>query len=175
MATIRVLASRAATGIAPWSARLRPVGGRPLRRQVLTFGAIGIVSTTAYSLLYLALRLALPPIPANATALLITAVGNTAANRRLTFGVRTRDAMLRHQLGGLLALAIALAITTSSIGLLDLLAPRHPRLLELAVLIAANLTATIVRFVVLRAVIAGRPRPAVRPVSALPTLPWSPS
>src|SRR6266699_2660590 len=59
--------------------------------RVLRFVAIGIVSTLAYALLYLVLRDWLASGAANALALATTAVGNTAANRRLTFGVRGRD------------------------------------------------------------------------------------
>ncbi|WP_154402593.1 hypothetical protein [Nocardioides speluncae] len=36
-------------------------------------------------------------------ALLITAVGNLAANRRLIFGVRGRADLVRHQAGGCLS------------------------------------------------------------------------
>ena len=46
-----------------------------------------MASTLAYLLLYLLLRTGLGAQPANLLALLLTAVGNTAANRRLTFGV----------------------------------------------------------------------------------------
>jgi putative flippase GtrA len=129
-------------------------------REMLAFAAIGVVSTAAYGALYLLLRTALEPTGANALALLVTAIGNTAANRRLTFRVRSRRSMLRDQLGGLLALAIALAITTASIAMLDTTAPHAPRLVELAILVAANAAATIVRFLVLRTVIAGHPIPA---------------
>src|SRR5205085_470678 len=80
----------------------------------------------------------------------ITAVANTAANRRLTFEVRGRKGLPRHHLAGLLAFAIALAITSASIGLLQALVPHPGRVLELAVLVGANVAATLVRFVILR-------------------------
>ena len=44
---------------------------------------------------------------ANVVALLVTAVANTAANRRLTFGVRGRDGAARHQVQGLSSSASA--------------------------------------------------------------------
>jgi putative flippase GtrA len=134
-----------------------------LGREVATFAVIGIVSTAAYAVLYLALRSVLGATAANAAALVITAIGNTGANRRLTFGVRGGSSMLRDQLGGLAALAVALAITTASVGLLGAVAPAAGRLVELSVLVAANVLATVVRFVLLRAVIGGRhqrPQPA---------------
>jgi putative flippase GtrA len=87
---------------------------------------------------------------ANAAALLATAVGNTAANRRLTFGVRGRDGLGRHHVGGLVAFIVALAITSAAIGALQLLVPRPGRLLEVTVLVAANVLATVIRFLLLR-------------------------
>ena len=80
--------SSAGAGVGP-TPRLRPSGRirRPLR-EALTFCAIGVVSTLAYAVLYALLRGAVAAPAANAIALVVTAVGNTAANRRLTFGVR---------------------------------------------------------------------------------------
>ena len=121
-----------------------------LGRQLLAFGAIGVASTAAYAVLYLLLRSIADPTAANALALLATAVGNTAANRRLTFGVRGRRSMVRDQVGGLAALGIALAITTVSVSLLDTLAPGAGRAAELTVLVIANVLATLARFVLLR-------------------------
>jgi putative flippase GtrA len=144
-----------------------------LAREVVAFGAIGIVSTAAYAVLYLVLRTLLGPTAANATALILTAVGNTTANRRLTFRVRSRGSMLRDQLAGFVALGIALAITTLAITGLGALVPHAARLLELAVLVVANAAATLVRFLVLRAVIAGRPLPGARPAPAVPNQHWS--
>jgi putative flippase GtrA len=159
---------RGTAGHAPAPARHRPAAGarqtRPdgrtatLRRivasrqgrELVTFGVIGLVSTGAYAVLYLLLRTATGPTAANALALVVTAIGNTAANRRLTFGVRDDRSMVRDQIGGLVALAIALAITTSSVSLLGALAPRAGRMVELAVLVVANALATVARFVLLR-------------------------
>lgn len=143
---------------------------RGIGREVLTFGAIGLVSTAAYAGLYLLLRAFTGPGAANALALVITAVGNTAANRRLTFGVRDGGSMLRDQLGGLLALAVALAITTASITVLAVIAPAAGRLVELVVLVVASALATVARFVLLRTWIRRDRRPAPAPARAT-TLP----
>jgi putative flippase GtrA len=126
---------------------------RLLRRQVVTFVAIGVVSTAAYAALYLTLRSVMGSVAANALALTVTAVGNTAANRRVTFGVRGRGrgSMLRDQAAGLLALGVALAITTVAANVLAVVGPHAGSRVELAVLIAANAVATVVRFVLLRA------------------------
>lgn len=127
-------------------------------RQVASFAAIGVVSTAAYAVLYAGLRLALDPAASNALALLITAVGNTAANRRLTFAVRGRAGALRDQVGGLVALAVALVITTIAVSALTALAPDASRLAELVVLVAANVAATACRFLLLRRWIIGSRR-----------------
>ncbi|MFJ8578197.1 glycosyltransferase [Micromonospora sp. NPDC093277] len=124
-----------------------PVG---LPRQVARFAAVGVASTLAYLVLFVLARGPLGAQPANLLALLVTAVANTAANRRLTFGVTGRRHAGRHHLQGLLAFALGLALTSGSLALLHGTAPAPPRALELAVLIAANLAATALRFLLLR-------------------------
>jgi len=146
----------------------RLVTGRSaLSRQVIRFAAIGVVSTAAYVALYVVWRADMPAQAANALALVATTIGNTVANRRLTFGTRRRGTAWHDQAVGLLALGLALLITTGALDLLQTLAPRSSRAVELAVLIAANALATVVRFVVLRAWMAPGPalagQPAVRP------------
>jgi putative flippase GtrA len=139
---------------------------RRLWREVASFAVIGLISTAAYAALYLGLRSFTGPLAANALALVLTAVGNTAANRRLTFGVRGRASMVRDQVGGLVALGVALALTTVSVNLLAIFAPGAGRLVELAVLVAANALATVVRFVLLRTWIAGDAQRLLRPVTS---------
>lgn len=63
--------------------------------QLLRFALIGIVSTGAYVALFDLLRGTAPAQLANAVALMITAAGNTAVNRRFTFGLRGRVGRLR--------------------------------------------------------------------------------
>src|SRR6476469_6707965 len=62
-----------------------------MTKRVVRFAAIGIVSTLAYLVLFFLLRMGTGAQAANFLALAITAVANTAANRRLTFGVRGRE------------------------------------------------------------------------------------
>ncbi|MFN3008696.1 glycosyltransferase [Mycolicibacterium wolinskyi] len=121
-----------------------------LLRQVVRFGAVGVVSTLAYLLLFVALRSGLGAQAANLVALLLTAIGNTAANRRFTFGIAGARNVTRHHLEGLTVFGIALTITSGSLGLLHALTPQPHPAVELAVLVAANLAATVVRFVLLR-------------------------
>ena len=118
-----------------------------------SFGAIGVASTVAYVVLYAGLRVAAPAGIANAVALLITAVGNTAANRWLTFGIRGSEGLARHHAAGLLALGAALVITSASLVVLNAAAPRHGRLTEVLVLVLANAVATLVRFLLLRSAV----------------------
>ncbi|MZF87682.1 bifunctional glycosyltransferase family 2/GtrA family protein [Streptomyces sp. SID5643] len=122
-----------------------------LARQVVRFAAVGAASTLCYLLLYTLLRPATGAQAANALALLASAIANTAANRRLTFGVRGRDGALRHQLKGLAAFAVGLALTSGSLAVLHHAAPAAGRRVELVTLIAANLAATLLRFLLFRA------------------------
>ena len=138
----------------------RPLAShRATLRQLVSFGAIGVASTVAYVALYSWLRETMPAGGANALALVITAVGNTSANRLLTFRVRGRDGLARDHAAGLLALGAALAITSVSLVVLTAVAPHHGRLTEVAILVLANALATLVRFVLLRLAI-DRPRDA---------------
>jgi putative flippase GtrA len=118
--------------------------------QVLRFAAIGAVSTLAYAALYVSLRSALAAQAANGLALLATAIANTAANRRVTFAIRGTASRLRHQIQGLVVFGLALALTSFALVALHALVTTPSRALELAVLVAANLVATILRFVLLR-------------------------
>ncbi|MEJ2867057.1 bifunctional glycosyltransferase family 2/GtrA family protein [Actinomycetospora sp. OC33-EN08] len=119
--------------------------------QIVRFAAIGVVSTLAFLLLYSLFRTAVPAQVSNLLALVITAVGNTAANRRLTFGIRGRRHAGRSQLEGLVVFGLGLVLTSGSLALLDVLAPGASHAVELATLVVANLVATLLRFVAYRA------------------------
>jgi len=71
-------------------ADLRGIARLLSETRLTRFLAIGLVSTLVYALLYLLLRGSVGPEGANALALALTAVANTQANRRLTFGIRGR-------------------------------------------------------------------------------------
>jgi putative flippase GtrA len=123
---------------------------RRLLRQLGSFGLIGVASTLAYYVIYVVLRDPLGAQPANFLALMLTAIANTAANRRLTFGVRGSKDALRHQLGGLVAFATALGLTSGSLWALHALAPDPDRRLEFGVLLLSNALATVLRFTALQ-------------------------
>jgi putative flippase GtrA len=123
---------------------------RVARQQLPSFAAIGVISTLAYLGLYWLLRNLMGAVAANALALLATAVANTAANRRFTFGVTGRHRRLRHHLEGLVVFGLGLAMTTGALGLLERAPGTPSRTAELAALVAANAAATSARFVLLR-------------------------
>jgi putative flippase GtrA len=120
--------------------------GRRLASQLTRFVLVGVASTVAYVLLYLLLRGVLPAQAANALSLLLTAMANTAVNRRITFGIRGPANAARHQVRGLIAFVIGLALTSGALAALHASAPQAGRTAELTALVAANLTATLVRF-----------------------------
>jgi putative flippase GtrA len=134
--------------------------------QLVRFASIGILSTLAYLMLYALLRGGLGPFGANLVALVVTAVANTEANRRLTFGVRGWEGAVSQQLQGLVVFGLGLALTSGALAALAAWAPGASRLVELSLLVAANALATVLRFVAFRSWVfrstARRPVPASR-------------
>ncbi|WP_243717591.1 bifunctional glycosyltransferase family 2/GtrA family protein [Actinomadura darangshiensis] len=135
-----------------------PVGGRPrprlpagMARQLPAFAVIGVISTLAQLALFVLLRLAMGPLWANAVSLVATTIGNTAANRRFTFGVTGTRRALRQQLEGGAAFLLGLALSTGGLALLHAAAPGAGRAVEVAALVAANAVATLARFLLMRA------------------------
>ncbi|WP_235013804.1 MULTISPECIES: bifunctional glycosyltransferase family 2/GtrA family protein [unclassified Parafrankia] len=122
-----------------------------LTGQLLRFAGVGIASTLAYLVLFVLLRTATGAQAANLIALLVTAVANTAANRRLTFGVTGRGDAGRHHLQGLFVFAIGLLLTSGSLAALHAASDSPGRFPEVSVLVLANLASTVVRFLLMRA------------------------
>ncbi|MFF3442520.1 glycosyltransferase [Streptosporangium sp. NPDC002721] len=145
----RTLSGAAGIPVPPRVRGARLPGG--MARQLSGFAVVGAVCTLAHLALFVTLRLAMPAVVANGVALLVTAVANTAANRRFTFGVTGRAGALRHQLEGGLAFLVGLLLSTGGLALLDLLAPAASTAAEVAAVVAANALATLVRFLMLRA------------------------
>jgi glycosyltransferase involved in cell wall biosynthesis len=141
--------------------------GRGLTWQLPRFVLIGVASTVAYVLLYLVLRGFMPAQAANALALLVTAVANTAVNRRVTFGVRGRTGAARHQFRGLIAFGAGLALTSGALAVLH----SSSRSLEVLVLITANLAATMLRFILYRGWVFGASGGSVPAASGGPAAP----
>ncbi|MFI2431791.1 glycosyltransferase [Streptomyces sp. NPDC018693] len=173
-----------ATGSLPLDRLTRPFGDDPrdreimdvpkgLARQLLGFCVVGGLSTLFYLLLYSGFRLFSGSQVANALALLISAIANTAANRRLTFGVRGAGGVLKHQAQGLVVFGIGLTLTSGSLVALNAATDHPSRLTELAVLVVANLAATVMRFLLFRVWVFGDRRETGAPTP--PTPPSSPT
>jgi putative flippase GtrA len=121
-----------------------------LQTPIAHFVLVGAASTIAYLFLYLVLRSPLGPAGANALALAVTAVANTQANRRFTFGVRGRKGLVRQHAGGGAVYVLALGITLGALTLMHDVDHRPAHLLELTVLVIASAVATLSRYAILR-------------------------
>jgi putative flippase GtrA len=130
---------------------LKGVARLAFATSVARFAAIGVLSTLAYALLYILMREGgVGAGVANAVALAVTAVANTAANRRLTFGVLGREGLVKQHAAGAAVFFLTLGLTDGALGVLHGVAPGAGRGVELAVLVAASLVATVTRYVALK-------------------------
>jgi putative flippase GtrA len=132
------------------AADLRGVARLVCASRIARFAAVGVASTVAYAVLYLLLHGPVPAGAANIVALALTAVANTAANRRLTFGRTGRAGALRDQAQGAFVFLATVAITSGALLVLDAVDRRPARALEVAVLVIASTLATVVRYLGLR-------------------------
>jgi putative flippase GtrA len=93
----------------------RPVLRDDMGRQLVSFAAIGAVSTALSLAIFLMLRSGAGPLAANAIALTATALANAWANRRFTFGSRTRHDRLRHYVGAIAVFVGGVAMSTGAL------------------------------------------------------------
>ncbi len=124
--------------------------GHRLVPQLARFAAVGVASTLAYLGLFVLLRTPLGSQASNAVSLLITAIANTALNRRFTFGVRGRTQAGMHQFQGLIVFALALGLTSGTLAAAHAVNSDPPVGVEVVLLVMANGIATLMRFVLLR-------------------------
>ena len=123
---------------------------RSLAGQVLRFSAVGVISTLLYATIYLLGRDDLGALTANFFALGVAAVANIAMNRSYTFGLSGSGHRLRQQLQAFAVVVLGWVCTSSALLLIDA-HHRGPRpVLELTVLVVANLVVTAVRFALMR-------------------------
>ncbi len=122
----------------------------PVVRQLLRFTGVGIVCTASSLAIYALLRPWIDPQLANAVALIVTSLMNTALNRRLTFKITGRKKRAQDHLSGAIVIGIALVITGGSLGLLHLFRPEATVTEELWTTTLSGFVATAVRFTLLR-------------------------
>lgn len=126
-----------------------PTGRGVLSWEIGCFIAIGITSTIGQALLYWLLRGWWQPAAANLVSLLILTVLNTEANRRLTFRqAATRPA--RAHLGAGALFVLGYLVTSGAVLWFKHTDPGTSAAAETAVLAAASVAVTAVRFAVLR-------------------------
>jgi putative flippase GtrA len=167
--TVPALGSPSPPGLRPQAGHPRAGRYSQLVAQLARFVTVGAASTAAYVLLYLLFRGAMTAQTANAASLLVTAIANTAVNRRFTFGIRGRAHAARHQARGLIAFGIGLAVTSGALTALHAATPQPARATEVAALIAANLAATAIRFALYRGwVFRGAKAAQVQPAQVQP-------
>ena len=122
-----------------------------LQRQVVSFAAVGAITTVVHVALFLAWRDALGSLAANALALAVATPLNTALNRLRTFDVHgRRRLLLDHAQAGVIFLA-GLATTSLALLLFGALWPDRPALVGVIAVLGANATVTLARFLLLRA------------------------
>jgi glycosyltransferase involved in cell wall biosynthesis len=118
--------------------------------QLLRFGGVGLVSTLGYLFLFVAWRSLAGTLGANALALAICTVFNTAVHRELARGADGQPHRARYAAIVVGLLAASLTLTTLSLLAVDLLSSTS-LLLEMVAVTAANAVAAVLRFSVLRA------------------------
>jgi putative flippase GtrA len=142
---------RSASGATLTSRSLRtPAAEDPsLLGQLVRFASIGAVSTVVFGALFWTLAGPLGSVGADAVALLLCALANTAANRRLTFSLRGRHHRARQYSAGVALAVLPFLATLVALGGLAMAGVGGvlPRLVALTVV---NGAATMFRFVLLR-------------------------
>ncbi len=132
---------------------LGPLQRAPLHddmgRQVVSFAAVGLVSTGVSLGLFLLLANVVHPIWANVLALGATAVANAWANRRFTFGHRSRVDRTRHYAAAASMLLTSVAVSSAALALA--LWADAGRLVQSVTLVAAWGVTAVARFALLRA------------------------
>ena len=134
----------------PKSRRHRGILRYPAFRQLIRFTGVGIICTVTSLALYALFRPWFGSQPANAAALILTSMMNTALNRRLTFKITERHRMKRDHLNGLIVILVALLITGGSLAVLHWINPAATMADELWTTTLSGFVATAVRFTLLR-------------------------
>ncbi|UKA61458.1 GtrA family protein [Arthrobacter sp. FW306-04-A] len=134
----------------PISKRRKGILRYPVVRQLIRFTGVGIICTATSLALYALFRPWMGPQLANAAALIITSLMNTALNRRLTFKITGDRKRTRDHLNGLIVIVVALVITGGSLGVLHAFRPDASVTEDLWTTTLSGFFATAVRFTMLR-------------------------
>ncbi|MCE1178001.1 MAG: bifunctional glycosyltransferase family 2/GtrA family protein [Micrococcales bacterium] len=121
--------------------------------QVGKFAVVGALSTVAHLGMFAAFEQVTAGQVANITALVLATIGNTALNRRWTFGVTGRKDAVKHQAQGLSMFVLTWGTSAAGLAAVDSLVSQPPTWLQTGAIALANLIATIVRFGVMKHVI----------------------
>ena len=128
-----------------------PVARIRLSQQVVRFAGVGVLSTALHLGLFAGLvHAGLGSQVANGPALVVATVFNTAVNRAWTFGVTGRQRMVSQHGQALVIFAITSAATSLALAVLARVAPDSGTAVQTAVVAAANVLSTAVRFVAMR-------------------------
>jgi putative flippase GtrA len=143
--------SRGRLPVAELAARIgRASPGSNTWRQLRRFAVVGVASTVAHLGLFATLTaVSVSSQAANASALLLATLFNTAANRRWTFE-RQGPGAARHQAQGLAVFGVTWLMTAGALGLLHAATPAPATAAQTAVVALATAASTVVRFVAMR-------------------------
>jgi putative flippase GtrA len=118
--------------------------------ELVNFITVGLVSTGAYLALFLWMRVPLGALPANAVALLVTCIANTAAHRRWTFDRSGTRGGRREWARAVAVYAAGLVLTSAAVLAARALDGGTTRS-ELVLLATASVAATALRLVLMPA------------------------
>jgi putative flippase GtrA len=131
--------------LAWWALQQRSAVGQGVR-----FACVGVLSTVFHLGLFALLDQRLAAQVANVAALLLSTIGNTALNRRWTFGVTGRGSATRQHAQSLLVFGVAWALSAGVLWLLPLVWS-HPTTPESTGAVAVSMVgSTALRFVAMR-------------------------
>ena len=130
------------TAVAPRAARLDT--------QLVKFAVVGAASTVTHLGIFATLHQVVDAQPANLAALVLATIGNTAVNRRWTFGVTGSSHRGRQHLQALLVFALAWALSATALWALPQVWHDPSTVVSTVAVGASMALSTVVRFVLMR-------------------------
>ena len=125
---------------------------RPARldTQLVKFAVVGVASTVTHLGIFATLHQLVDAQPANLAALVLATIGNTAVNRRWTFGVTGSSHRGRQHLQALLVFALAWALSATALWALPQVWHDPSTAVSTVAVGASMALSTVVRFVLMR-------------------------